>query len=204
MSQLELEYAVKICADCRVLKSVADFPCDRRRPDGLYVYCFACGRRRGREYYLRNRAGESERKARAYRENSAVFRARNNRWRSKNRERELQTNRRYYQENKDRFAAWHKTYYEANKDAALENSRRRRARKRSAVTIAFTPEQLAARWAYYGDKCWVCRGPAEATDHVKPLAKGGAHMLCNLRPICRACNSAKCDRWPLSAFYLLR
>jgi 5-methylcytosine-specific restriction endonuclease McrA len=32
--------------------------------------------------------------------------------------------------------------------------------------------------------------------HVKPIAKGGAEMLCNLRPICRSCNASKCDKWP--------
>lgn len=59
----------------------------------------------------------------------------------------------------------------------------------------FTPDQLALRLSMF-DGCWMCGNPADTVDHVKPLAKGGAHMLCNLRPACRSCNSSKNDRWP--------
>ena len=68
---------------------------------------------------------------------------------------------------------------------------RYRARKREATIVGFTAEQLAARIAYYGNRCWLC--------HVKPLAKGGPHMLSNLRPACSSCNRAKSDKWPLTA-----
>ncbi|MFI1913471.1 HNH endonuclease [Nocardia sp. NPDC020380] len=50
--------------------------------------------------------------------------------------------------------------------------------------------------AYFGGRCWLCRAPYEAIDHVKPLAQGGAHCLSNLRPICSPCNLRKGDRWP--------
>lgn len=71
-----------------------------------------------------------------------------------------------------------------------------RARKKRATVIDIRPEQIEEKVNYYGGKCWVCRKPYEAIDHVKPLNKGGAHMLCNLRPICRACNTSKKDQWP--------
>lgn len=73
---------------------------------------------------------------------------------------------------------------------------RRRARQVQSATAPFTTADLAQRWAYYGGRCWVCRAVATATDHVKPLSKGGAHMLCNLRPICKPCNSQKAGTWP--------
>jgi 5-methylcytosine-specific restriction endonuclease McrA len=44
----------------------------------------------------------------------------------------------------------------------------------------------------------VCGGQPVETDHVKPLSKGGAHMLCNMRPICRSCNARKSNHWPMS------
>lgn len=56
--------------------------------------------------------------------------------------------------------------------------------------------QIAARWAYYGDRCWMCRAPATVTDHVKPLARGGSNWAANLRPACHPCNTVKMDRWP--------
>ena len=57
-------------------------------------------------------------------------------------------------------------------------------------------QQLAAKLSYWGNRCWLCRGPATQVDHVKPLAKGGPHCLANLRPICGSCNSRKQDTWP--------
>lgn len=78
-----------------------------------------------------------------------------------------------------------------------EHDRRRYASvKRGCAVYPFTTEQLAAKVAYWGHRCWICRGPFEAIDHVKPLAKLGPHMLANLRPICTACNTRKRDRWP--------
>lgn len=87
-------------------------------------------------------------------------------------------------------------YEERNPQARRHRLGVRRARELAAVSIPFTKEQLAQRWAYYGGKCWICRVPATDADHVKPISKGGAHMLCNLRPICDSCNSSKAARWP--------
>jgi len=42
----------------------------------------------------------------------------------------------------------------------------------------------------------MCGGASQLQwDHVKPLAKGGAHMLANLRLACSRCNNVKSDRW---------
>lgn len=76
---------------------------------------------------------------------------------------------------------------------------RRRARKKQAQVVAFAPAQLEARLSVFGHRCWMCGAEGTTVDHVKPLSKGGAHMLCNLRPACRPCNSAKSDTWPFSA-----
>lgn len=54
-------------------------------------------------------------------------------------------------------------------------------------------------------RCWICHQAIEGTihkDHVKPLAKQGAHCLANLRPTCESCNTAKGDAWPLSTLHL--
>ncbi len=73
---------------------------------------------------------------------------------------------------------------------------RRKLRRMNAAHVPFSSEQLAAKMAYWGNRCWVCGGPFEAVDHVKPLSRGGAEILANLRPICTSDNSSKNGRWP--------
>jgi 5-methylcytosine-specific restriction endonuclease McrA len=75
---------------------------------------------------------------------------------------------------------------------------RRRAQQLSGTVVPFTREQLIAKLAYWGNRCWMCGAPGTAIDHVKPLSKGGAHMLCNFRPICPPCNRFKGAKWPFA------
>ena len=228
--QMELEFSVKHCSRCNETLPVWNFSPNRARKDGVNTYCKPCTnsytsaryradieksrargreryhrngdetRRRNREKYAANRESEAKRKARAYKANPDKFLNRNRRWRIVNRERERETNRRYYEANKERVAEWHRIYYESNREAFYVTCQRRRARLRAARSVPFTADELADKWAYWGNRCWVCGGKPTASDHVKPLNKGGAHMLCNLRPICKSCNSRKRDKWP----YLLK
>lgn len=85
----------------------------------------------------------------------------------------------------------------ANRDRANQYERRRHAIKKGAPTIGFGVDELAAKLAYWGWRCWMCGDPADTLDHVKPLAAGGPHCLSNLRPACRSCNSSKGARWPM-------
>ena|GEM_PF-1885104 len=71
---------------------------------------------------------------------------------------------------------------------------KRRSKIRQAQGTCTGP-QLLARIEYFGAKCWICRDPMEAVDHVKPVIAGGAMWPANLRPICRSCNSSKSGRW---------
>lgn len=58
-----------------------------------------------------------------------------------------------------------------------------------------TGEQIAARVAYFGGRCWICGEAGTEIDHVKPLSRGGSHWPSNLRPACKSCNSRKRSRW---------
>lgn len=119
------------------------------------------------------------------------------RYREKNREALRDYHRQWRLDNPQSRRDHVRRYWLANREVARESERRYRARKAAATVLGFTIEQLSARWDYYGGKCWMCGGEATTTDHVKPLAKGGAHMLCNLRPACKPCNSGKRATWPL-------
>ena len=54
---------------------------------------------------------------------------------------------------------------------------------------------IAARAEMFGHACYICIGPYQADDHVKPRAAGGLNLASNLRPICHRCNGVKRDRW---------
>jgi 5-methylcytosine-specific restriction endonuclease McrA len=104
----------------------------------------------------------------------------------------------YYRENREREKATFERWRQANLEVMAEHERKRRARIKEATVIEFSMEQLAAKMAYWGNRCWVCKGPFEAVDHVKPLGGGGPHMLANLRPICTRHNSKKWKHWPMA------
>jgi 5-methylcytosine-specific restriction endonuclease McrA len=80
--------------------------------------------------------------------------------------------------------------------ARAEYQRRRRAAKKSTVVGRITPALLAAKFAYWGNRCWMCGSEKVETDHVKPLSKDGLHCLANIRPACHSCNATKSARWP--------
>lgn len=113
-----------------------------------------------------------------------------------NQEAEIAASRRYRTENKERLVRRRKEHYRRNREAVLARNRARRARRASANGSA-TEEQIRARVAYFGGRCWMCGDTYEEIDHVKPLSKGGSHWPANLRPACKTCNSAKNDAWPL-------
>ena len=107
---------------------------------------------------------------------------RNAAWRANDPEGRREYNRRYYRENKPRF-------YEA--------ARRREIAVANATVVRFSAEQLAERLSMFPG-CWICGDRADVMhiDHVKPLSKGGPHMLSNLRPACAPCNLSKAAQWP--------
>lgn len=74
-------------------------------------------------------------------------------------------------------------------------TQRRRARKKGTQVCVITAASVAEKIKYWGGKCWMCLAAADTLDHVKPLAAGGYHMLANLRPACRSCNSSKGAKW---------
>lgn len=96
----------------------------------------------------------------------------------------------YREKHHDEVLQRKKDYRLRNPDKVSAARQRRRALERGAVGQA-SAEELQARHAFYGFRCWVCKGPAEATDHVLALCRGGSAWPANLRPICTTCNLAK-------------
>lgn len=106
-----------------------------------------------------------------------------------------QNKRRYADKRAERLAAV-KAYSASPAGKAMyhERRKRRRAQKRNVLVIPFTPTELARRMSMFAG-CWMCGGEWNTVDHVKPTVKGGPHILANLRPACRSCNSSKNATW---------
>lgn len=123
------------------------------------------------------------------------------RYRANDPEGSRRRSREWYAAHRDLAAERSRQWREDNPQAYRLSRRKRRMQRRalekSSATAIFSIQQLQARIDYYGGKCWMCRTTDyEQIDHVKPLSKGGPHMLSNLRPACRKCNRVKAARWP--------
>jgi 5-methylcytosine-specific restriction endonuclease McrA len=99
----------------------------------------------------------------------------------------------YREQNKESRALYNQKWNRSNRARKARNAANYKARKLNAAGCN-TFEQVAARVAYYGWRCYLCGRKYEALDHVIPLSKGGSNWPANLRPICKRCNSSKKDR----------
>jgi len=132
-----------------------------------------------------------------YAANPEKCRARSKAYREADPEKVLAIQKAWREANRGKERARHKKYREANPEKRCATAALRRARKNGAAGQA-TAEQRAARWEVFGGKCYICGAPAEAIDHVVPLARGGSNWPANLRPICNRCNSTKGAKWPFN------
>lgn len=173
----------KQCAACGLTLPASAFYSDKRRRDGLYSNCRTCHRKITDGWKTGNREAVTRINRTSARRNATKRAAAQRAYRSANRAAQLAAAARWKSANRARATA-------------LEAIRR--GRKANASGTA-TPEQVAARVAYYGGKCWMCGAPWQQIEHVKPLAKGGPNWPANLRPACTPCNLSKGSRWPLAA-----
>lgn len=197
-----MDDATKRCPKCGTDRPLSEWGRNRANADGLQSRCNPC-RKADRAANL-----ESTREAnrRYYADHQADVRARVKAWRAANR---------------DKVRASHAAYYRANRqrwrDRPVDRERKRRGDAAYRAAHAFeirayqlnlraeregragvvTADQLRARLAYFGERCWICGGEWRDFDHVKPMAKGGTNWPANLRPACPGCNSAKNSQWPI-------
>ena len=209
-----LSVASKHCAKCNTTKPLTEFSGNRNTRDGLQTQCKDCNRayyQHNRSYILaregkrRERLGDElkRRKRDAYwrdpeesrrraRINAAVQNARPTRMAAK-----AAWARADRATNPEKWRERGRREYANNREGRQQTRHRRRARQYETATANLTPTLLAAKWDYYGGKCWMCGEDACEWDHVKPLSKGGSHILVNLRPACRSCNAQKQAKWPV-------
>ena len=185
---------VKRCSKCRETKRVVGFSKDRSTKDGLRYWCKECMKTGNARW----RAANPE-KAKAgwgtyYAKNAEKHRIYNTRYRAENPEKVKAARAKWCAKNPEKVKATAAKYRARNRERFRAYQSCRRSREVGAEGIA-TAEQIIARWEVYGNTCYICGSPAEATDHVKPLTAGGSNWPANLRPICHHCNSVKGATW---------
>lgn len=190
-----IESPTKWCSGCEKELPRSEFEKRERSRDGLQARCRVCNR----EAVKKHQQADPQANADYHRE-----------WRKKNPGNVVDTRRKHYRANREksirRVAEYRKLHAEAVREYSRaylkatgkgrEYCQNRRAAKQRVTRIKFTTAQLQAKVQYWGEKCWMCGGPFEAIDHVKPLTKGGPHCLANIRPACKSCNSKKRNKWP--------
>ena len=214
----EAALPLKTCTKCGETKPLSDFYNHCRMRDGKTSQCKLCV-----DDYHKSAAGKAvaKKSREAHREERVAACAKWNaehayeaqlrykakypgraqaalaKWREKNRDRIAEYRRQYRIEHREQIQQYQRAWIASNLDRCRVINEARRAREAGAPGEA-SMEQIQARWDLYGGLCYLCGAPAEAIDHVKPLSKGGANWPCNLRPICRSCNSRKRAAWPMS------
>ncbi|HAM40542.1 MAG TPA: hypothetical protein DCP69_04205 [Candidatus Omnitrophica bacterium] len=193
------------CTKCGETKPVSEFYRHISHKNGLSNQCKICVRSEQRTYYAGHKEavaeyGRSRREDATYRQSRRTY---------------MSTyGPAYYERHKDRIREEHHSWQASHRESVAERNRiarrtergralgiacwhRYKGRKEGALGYDYTTaEMIAARCEMWGGRCYVCGGPMQAIDHVKPISKGGAHLPCNLRPICKSCNSSKNARWP--------
>lgn len=195
------------CPECKSAES--DYQRKRRERDKDRLS------QKQREYYQANRERliakqkayyEGNRDSvRAYRERNAErIREYEREYKSNVREKRRERRERHFEANRETILAelrdrprkrrerarlWART----PRGRALRNSgeARRRARRRGADCGCVTADLIAQIWESVKDSCVYCGAPAEHTDHIHPLARGGRHCVANIAPACAPCNLSK-------------
>jgi 5-methylcytosine-specific restriction endonuclease McrA len=147
--------------------------------------------------YLKDPEYHKEKSRRYYHANKEWCRRRQREYRAQHPAQHNASNRKYNARHRNkcrlRLQRWRREHPEMNAAAKL----RRRALELNADGAWYiTGEMIEERKELYGNLCYICGAPATEIDHVKPLSRGGSNYPCNLRPICRSCNSRKNNKWP--------
>tara|TARA_R110002153_G_scaffold98879_1_gene234056 strand:+ start:89 stop:529 length:441 start_codon:yes stop_codon:yes gene_type:complete len=112
-------------------------------------------------------------------------------WYANNQGRKIKSTATWIEANHERKAAKEAVWRRENPERiALKNHRRRAFTASNGVKLV-TGNEIATITAMPCTACGVA-GPSQV-DHIVPIARGGAHTIGNLMPLCASCNASKCD-----------
>lgn len=109
----------------------------------------------------------------------------------------------YAQFNRERQRLYHQWRHMTDPEYRLyhrQKSKRRKAQMRNSTAHQLSGKQVRRRFAEFDHRCAYCGADGDLhIEHVDPISKGGAHVLSNIVPACKACNYSKhtyeVERW---------
>ena len=184
-----MEAGEKWCGACRrwLPASPEYFPRSRRSSGGLYAKCRPCAVRKARAWQVKN--PERKRAADHRFRGGAAWR----RLQQKHRDAKLAGTRRWRAENHEHRRSYQQEWRRQHPLNVRAHVSRRKARLKGAA--------LDGRVSYVRilirdcGRCGVCDKPVRPEDltfdHIKPLARGGAHSMDNIQVAHLICNMRK-------------
>ena len=155
-------------------------------------------------WYQINKEKIKEKQKKYYKTKKNVYKIYNKEYRKKNKEKFIKSNAKYREKNKEKISIYRKQYSLKNPEIDRNNSRRRRARKKSNQYSIYTEFEVLNK---YGSTCYLCCLPIDLTaprkcgtpgwqyglhiEHVINIALGGPDTLDNVRPAHAICNLKK-------------
>jgi len=212
----------KDCSVCGKSQPVSNFTVNKALKSGLSSFCKSCASERRKQYYNKdkehiNKLKKKNRKK--YRDKELAY---NKEYYKKTQERRLEYARQYRRDNRDKLLAdireYNKTHKKENKErtqkyrknnpekirkikaeyrknnpeAVQKHHMTRRARKAQNGVFEVSKKELHK---LMNSPCVACGSTGRITiDHIIPIARGGAHSIGNLQPLCKSCNSSKVDK----------
>lgn len=168
-----MDEMMKQCRKCRMIFSMDNFPLrsDTNKPRSICRACNAIKSRLWVKSHPENRKIITKRYRENHKEQTRIYKSH------------------YRMINKEKINASDRRRYKLSPEKDQAKARNRRGRIAGGI---ITADEWASLLELYGGKCLCCESTDSITmDHIKPLSAGGMHVIPNVQPLCRSCNSKK-------------
>lgn len=186
---------MKICPCCKIEKEDSEFYKNRRRKDGLTVYCKTCTAEKSKEYHATHKDECKARLQKWRAANREYVRERDKKYRLSRPEQERAKERRYRETHPEKIREKNKKYREANPEYFKAKHQERRAVLKARDDGTVTKEKLDTLYDTQHGLCAYCKCNLKISgvciDHTIPISRGGLHTITNIKLVCPTCNLSK-------------